>query len=127
MDDIKPEKRGWTALVLLTSTGTLLCCALPILLVSLGLGTVVASMASTLPFLITLSLYKEWLFTGTAVLLGLTAWLLFRPGRACPADPELAAACDTAHRWNVRVFGLSTAIWCIGFFTAYILPLIPID
>ena len=34
---------------LLLSGGTLICCALPILLVSLGLGTVVASLTSALP------------------------------------------------------------------------------
>ena len=48
-----PKCWGW--LILFASTSTLLCCALPILLVSLGLGAVVVSMASSLPFLVTLS------------------------------------------------------------------------
>lgn len=59
----KPRNWGW--LVLFASTGTLLCCALPIILVSLGMGAVVASMASNLPFLIKLSMYKEWMFAGS--------------------------------------------------------------
>ena len=118
----KPKTWGW--LVLFASFGTLLCCALPILLVSLGMGAVVASMAANLPFLITLSLYKGWMFLGSAIILILAAWFLFRPGRACPADPELARLCDTVQLWNVRLFWTSAVVWGIGFITAYLLPLL---
>lgn len=117
----KPKTWGW--LVLFASFGTLLCCALPILLVSLGMGAVVASMAANLPFLITLSLYKGWMFLGSAIILILAAWFLFRPGRACPADPELARLCDRVQLWNVRLFWAAAIVWGIGFLTAYLLPL----
>ncbi|MFT5133031.1 MAG: mercuric ion transport protein [Gammaproteobacteria bacterium] len=116
--NMKPHKWGW--LILLTSTGTLLCCALPIMLVSLGMGAVVASMASNLPFLIGLSMHKAWVFLGSGILLLAGAWALYRPGRACPTDPELARLCNTTHKWNCRVHGLSSIIWCTGFFFAYI-------
>ena len=44
---------------LFTSVSTLLCCALPSLLVALGMGAVVAGLASDLPWLITMSKYKD--------------------------------------------------------------------
>ena len=122
----KPEKgnltstKKWGWLVLFASTGTLLCCALPILLVSLGLGSVVAVMATNIPFLITLSMHKAWVFAGSGLLLLLGGWLLYRPGRTCPIDPELAELCSKANTWNIRLYWLSIIIWCVGFFFAFI-------
>ena len=114
----KQKKWGW--LILFTSVSTLLCCALPIMLVSLGMGAVVAAMASDLPFLITLSLHKSWVFAGSFILVLLGGWLLYQPGRTCPTDPELAALCIRAHQWNCWLYWISVGIWCIGFFFAYI-------
>ncbi len=110
----------WTWVVLLTSSTTLVCCALPILLVSLGFGAVSASLFANLPILITLAQYKAWMFTGSGAVLMLTAWLLFRSGRVCPSDPKLAELCDRAHRWNTRLFGASVVIWVLGFAAAYL-------
>ncbi|SMF23086.1 hypothetical protein [Pseudogulbenkiania subflava] len=114
--------RGTTLhwLALLSSSGTLVCCAVPILLVSIGLGATVATMTSALPLLVTLAAHKAWLFAGSAMLLALAGYATFRTGRACPADPTLAAACQRAQRLSVRLFWLSLAIWGIGFLTAYL-------
>ncbi len=127
MDDglsqIRAES-GVSWLALLASTGTLVCCALPIILVTLGLGATVAALTSSFPFLITLSLYKAWVFAGSGAMLAFSGWLMVRPGRACPTDPELARACNTAQVWNQRVFWTSVTIWGIGFFAAFLaLPL----
>jgi hypothetical protein len=112
--------RNWAWVVLFTSSTTLICCALPILLVSLGLGAVSASLFANLPFLVTLAQYKAWIFAASGGVLVLTAWLLFRLGRACPADPELAEQCEKAHRWDTRIFWVSVGIWVAGFGTAYL-------
>ncbi len=110
---------GW--LVLFASTSTLLCCALPILLVSLGMGAVVASMASNIPFLVTLSMHKAWVFAGSGVLLLLGWWVLYRSNRVCPTDPELKHLCTKASKWNIRLYWVSVFIWLIGFFSAFLL------
>lgn len=112
---------AWSWILLLTTTATLTCCALPILLVSFGLGAAVATMASTAPWLIALSQHKAWVFAVSGALIAAAAWAVFRPGRACPADPELAAACASADKWNRRFLWLASAMWCVGFFTAFIL------
>ena len=114
----KPRK--WGVLILFTSMVTLLCCALPILLVSLGMGAVVASLASNVPWLITLSQYKVWTFGITALILVVAGWALYRPGRACPTDLEYAKLCHTANKWNRRFYWTSIIIWCIGAFTAFV-------
>lgn len=118
------KPRSWSWVLLFTTSGTLICCAIPITLVSLGLGTVVASMASTAPWLVTLSLYKGWMFSISGGMIVLSAWAVYRPGRACPADPELAAACERADVWNRRFIWFSGIMWCIGFFAAFVLPVL---
>ncbi len=113
-----------TWLSLFASTGTLICCALPIILVTLGLGATVVALTSAFPFLITLSQHKIWVFSFSGIMLGVSGWLLYRPGRSCPSDPELGALCEKANLWNRRVYWTSVIIWVIGFFAAYIaLPL----
>ncbi|MDQ7050407.1 MAG: hypothetical protein Q9M92_13100 [Enterobacterales bacterium] len=44
MTDLIKTPKKWGVIILFTSSATLLCCALPILLVSLGMGAVVASL-----------------------------------------------------------------------------------
>lgn len=111
----------WGWILLLTSTSALVCCVIPIALVSMGLGAAVAALYSNLPFLTFLGLHKDWTFVLTALILAAAVWALFRPGRACPADPELARACQKADRWNRRLLFLSMGLWALGFFAAYLL------
>ena len=55
---------------LFTSLSTLLCCALPSLLVLIGLGATVASVVSEIPGLVTLSHHKNWVFSIAGALIG---------------------------------------------------------
>lgn len=119
-DHTQFQQRTVSWLTLLTSTGTLICCALPILFVTLGLGATVAAVTSAAPFLVSLALHKGWVFAGSGLLLLISGWLLYRPGRVCPSDPALGSLCDRAQRWNRRIHGLSAAIWGVGFFAAYL-------
>lgn len=112
---------GVGILALFTSLATLICCVLPLVLVSLGLGVVVVGLITQFPILVTLSEYKHWIFIGAAVLLALTAWLLWRPSRTCPSDPKLAAWCDRIQRWNKLIFWLAVVVFLIGFVVTYII------
>jgi len=119
------ERSRWGWLLLFTSTTTIICCALPILLVSIGFGAVSAAMFSNMPFLVDLAQHKIWLFAGSGALLLLAGWALFRPGRSCPVDPVLAAKCEAADHWNRRLLSLSAGLWVLGFIAAYLsLPLL---
>lgn len=105
---------------LLLSAGTLVCCALPILLVSLGLGASVAALTSAAPWLVALSAHKGWIFTISGLAIAGGVLLLYRPGRACPTDPRLAVLCARADRWNRIALASAAAIWLIGFAAAYL-------
>lgn len=111
-------------LTLFTTSSTLLCCALPILLVSLGLGTVVASLNYNIPGIFWLAQHKYWTLALSGLLLSFLAWLVWRPNQSCPSDPELAQYCETNKKWNKRIFWFSAIIWSIGvFFSLILLPL----
>ena len=114
------EGRGLAWLTLFATTATLVCCALPITLVTLGMGSAVAALTSSFPVLIALSAHKAWIFTLSGVLLILSGWFLYRPGRSCPGDPELGALCARSQRWNRHIYWTSVAVWGIGFFAAYL-------
>ncbi len=118
------KQTGLSWLTLFASGGTLICCALPIILVTLGLGATVAAFTSSFPLLVTIAQHKVWVFAGSGAMLLVSGWLMYRPGRACPADPELGRLCDQTQVWNRRIYWSSVTLWGIGFFAAYLaLPL----
>lgn len=110
-----------TLLTLFTSGGTLVCCALPITLVTLGFGSAVVGMTGAFPWLITLSQHKAWVFAVSASLLVFGGWVIHRRGRSCPADPRLGRLCARLDAWNRRLYWTSVSIWGVGFFAAYLL------
>ena len=114
----------WGSLMLFVSIPTLLCCALPILLVGLGMGPVVASLyGEHLPFLQWFGHNQHITFSATALILTIAGWVLYYPSRTCPADSKLAMICNTTRIWNVRFYWSAIVIWCIGFSTAFIFPI----
>jgi hypothetical protein len=116
---------AWSGLAALLSTGTLICCALPIALVSLGFGAAVAGLVEQLPWLPILSRYKAWLFGAAGLMLAAGLALTYRPGRSCPADPERAAACERLDGINRALLWSGVTIWMVGFVAAYLaLPVV---
>lgn len=107
-------------LALLASSGTLVCCALPIILVTLGMGATVAALTSALPFLIVLSKHKIQVFAFSGLMLLIAGWAMRRNNQGCPTDPELARLCAASKKWNKRIYRTSVVIWIIGFLAAYV-------
>jgi mercuric ion transport protein len=109
---------------LFTSVGTLLCCALPSLLVLAGLGASVASTLSTLPWLVTLSRHKQWTFAVSGVLIALSFLNMYYIApriRANACTPDNPSACEDASKLSKALLWVSAAIYAVGFFTAYAL------
>ena len=124
MDGLK-QSRFAALLSLLTSSGTLLCCALPALLVTLGAGAALSSLVAAVPQLVWLSEHKEGLFVAATVMLALAGFMQWRARTLpCPADPALAAACMRTRTMSLRIYAVSLAIFLIGGFFAFIAPLL---
>lgn len=109
---------------LFTSFSTLLCCALPSLLVAIGMGAVLAGLVSDLPLLVTLSKYKNWTFLVAGLLIGFNFWLFYgrKRNQTCEIDENgKETACDTAARWSKVILWISASIYLAGLFMAYLL------
>ena len=108
-------------LTLFGSISTLLCCALPALLVSLGAGAAVVGLVSTFPQLIWLSEHKVGLFIVSSALLLVSGIGRYMTRNApCPIDPQEALACKKLRRVSLVIFYFSLAVYAVGFFFAFV-------
>jgi hypothetical protein len=108
---------------LLASAATLVCCALPALLVTLGAGSVLASLVTAIPQLVWLSEHKPLVFGTAAALLVVSGIALWRGRLApCPADPGLARACLRLRRVSHVVYAFALLCFAVGAGVAFLLP-----
>lgn len=111
-------------LMLFTSSSTLVCCALPALLVSFGLGTTLVGIVSYFPQLVWISLYKAPIFAVAGSMLLFNGIVLIKnKTKLCPIDSKLRAACIKGRKWSIYLYCFSLAIYLIGFTFAFIIPL----
>jgi len=109
------------SLSLFTSLSTLICCALPTLLVALGMGASMVSLISLFPWLIILSKYKIQIFFIAGLLLLISFYLFWRSKNApCPIDPIQARMCLKLRFTSLIILIISSTIFLIGFFFAFI-------
>lgn len=115
-------------LSLFASFSTIICCALPALLVTVGLGASLASYLGSYPQLIWLSEHKSMVFSFAGFMLGLSAFIRWRwKDLSCPTDPELARACMRARRFSSGIFYTSLLLYALGAFFAFAAPLLLAD
>ena len=107
------------------SFSTLICCALPSVLVLLGMGTSVASLLSAAPWLVNLSRHKIWTFSIAGVLIAMSFVMTYliaprlRQGEVCDANDP--ATCGEVSKISRVILWGSALIWSCGFFVAYLL------
>lgn len=112
-------------LSLFTSGSTLICCALPALLVSVGAGAAMAGLVTNFPQIVWLSEHKVALFSIAGVMLVGSRVMQWRArSLPCPADPALAAACTRTRKVSLVVYWISLGIYVVGFFFAFLAPIV---
>jgi mercuric ion transport protein len=110
---------------LFSSFGTLVCCALPSVLVLLGMGSAVASLLSAAPWLVSLSRHKIWTFSIAGALIAASFFVTYivaprlRQDEVCAADDSVT--CGDVSKVSQFILWGSTLIWSCGFFVAYLL------
>ena len=112
-----------SAVALVTSAATLVCCVFPAVLVTLGAGAALAGLVTALPQLIWLSEHKSLVFGIAGVLLivsGASLWY----GRSlpCPTEPSAARACQRLRRLSAVQYGLAVGSFAVGVAFAFVLP-----
>ncbi len=107
----------WASLA--ATLGTLICCALPSLLVLLGLGTTLAAAVSAAPWLVVLSQYKVWVFLAAGLLIvGSRLYSDYLVPRLTPGGASCPPALGRVTR---LVWWSSVGMYGLGFFVAFML------
>jgi len=120
-----PQTRNiWLAFTaLLASTGTLLCCVLPAVMVALGAGAALAGLVGAVPQLIWISEHKGLVFGIAAALLAAAGIAIWQARRIpCPADPALAHACIRLRAISRALYAVAVFAFVLGATFAFILP-----
>ena len=105
---------------LFASLSTLLCCALPALLVTIGAGAVMAGLATNVPGLIWLTAHKGVLFIVAGLLLtaaGAAKWAA--RNAPCPIDPAQARACMRMRKAGTVILIVAAGAYVVGGFFAF--------
>lgn len=124
-DGVAESRVGlWSSLLsLFASSSTLVCCALPALLVALGAGAALSSLVSVFPQVVWLSEHKEGVFVFAGVAMAASGALQWRNRNApCPTDPALRRACLQTRKVSRRAYGFSAAVYLVGGWFAFIQP-----
>lgn len=111
-------RKFWAFLSLFGSLGTLVCCAIPALLVTLGMGATLAGLISVFPQLTILSEYKEITFSVAGILV-LGSWV----ARYYAPAPKVCFdnICKDTRDVSFWILVLSTLLIGIGGIVAFVL------
>lgn len=121
--DILGRSKLANIISLFTSASTLICCALPALLVAIGAGAALSSLVSNVPQLIWISEHKTPVFAFAGAMLLIAGWLQWNARNApCPTDPVLAQTCRQTRSNALRIYWVSVAIFAIGVWFAFVAP-----
>ena len=108
---------------LLASSSTLICCALPALLVLLGAGASLANFITIFPFFIVLSKHKILISIIATVTLSLAGYINYKTYHMpCPADPPLGKQCMQTRKRSVCIYLISVFIFIFATIFTYVLP-----
>jgi hypothetical protein len=108
---------------LFASSSTLVCCALPALLVALGAGAALSSLISVFPQLVWLSEHKLEVFGLAVLMMAVSGALQWRNRTApCPTDPALRSTCLRTRKTAARVWGFSALLLVVGAWFAFVQP-----
>jgi hypothetical protein len=118
------KQKASSFFALFTSTGTLICCALPAAVAAFAGGAAVTSMVSTFPWMVTLSAHKEWIFVGSGLMLMISGILVYRPRGKMACSITGGEGCEVAGRFTKTMFWISVIILSTGAIFAY--ALVPI-
>ena len=118
--EIRPPSVLPATLALFTSISTLICCALPALLVSIGMGAVMAGLIETVPGLTWMGANKPIVFSVAGLVLAASgAWQWYARTLPCPADPAKARACNRLRRISWVLWWIAATAFAVGGFFAF--------
>lgn len=121
MSSVRVKQFMTNYLTLFSSMGTLICCALPATLVSLGMGSAFLSLTTAFPQLIWISEHKKYLFWFSLLMLCVSTLTIYlNRNAACPIDPILRDTCIKGRQYTKVILVISWIAFIVGFFFSYL-------
>jgi hypothetical protein len=120
---IAPKSNLLTSIAtLFASSSTLICCAIPALLVAFGAGAILSTFISIFPKIVWISEHKVEVFIFAGVMLSISGYMQWRGRFApCPTDPVLRDACMRTRKASLIVYSLSLLLYLIGGWFAFVI------
>lgn len=110
---------------LFASSSTLICCAIPALLVALGAGATLSTFISIFPKIVWISEHKVEVFIFAGIMLTISGYMQWRGRFApCPTDPVLKDACMRTRKASLIIYSFSLLLYLTGGWFAFVQPLI---
>ena len=111
-------------LTLFASSGTIICCALPALLVSIGAGAALSSLIAIFPQLVIIAEYKVPIFIGAFIMLIISGIIqYFVRSLPCPTNKKLAGTCTQTRKVSLIIYLISLGLFSIGLLFTFIFPI----
>lgn len=124
-DFVTPYRQNWLSGIfsLMASSSTLVCCAIPALLVTLGAGAALSSLVAVFPQIVWLSEHKLLVFGFAICAMILAGWMQWRNRYApCPTDPALRDICLRTRKMSLQIYIASLLCLSTGAFFAFVAP-----
>lgn len=119
------SQRLISVLSLFSSSGTLICCAIPAALVAIGAGASLAGLISVFPQIVWFSEQKVPIFAVSGVLIAASLFMTWKNRNApCPIDKQQAVACQRLKKWSFINLSIAILFYVIGASFAFIFPFI---
>jgi len=110
---------------LFASSSTLICCAIPALLVTLGAGATLSTFISIFPKIVWISEHKIEVFTFAGLMLTISGFMQWHGRYApCPVDPVLRDACMRTRKTSLVVYLTSLFVYLTGGWFAFVQPML---
>jgi hypothetical protein len=106
-------------LTLFTSTGTLLCCAVPAAIATAAGGAAIGAYVSTFPWVVPVSQHKGWIFLTAGLLIAVSSVLTLRPQGRLACALTGGRGCEAAGQFSRVMLWVAISIYGIGAFTTY--------
>lgn len=106
-------------ILLISNGGVMLCCVIPALLVSLGLGSTLATFLSDYPIFVKVTKYKDFLFLFAFVTLIINAIIIKKnKNKMCDIN-NLEKECSEVKTVSEKLYYFSLFIFIISLYLSY--------
>lgn len=105
--------------LLISNGGVMLCCVLPAILVSLGLGSSLATFLSEYPIFIKITSYKDYIFLFVFFILSFNGYILYKNNKKVCEINNLNKECIEVKRVSKLLYFISIFIFLISLYLSY--------